>query len=200
MKIVIVDYNCGNTKSISNAVEYLGYSSVISNRKQDILSCDRIILPGVGSFGQGMLHLKKYDLLHILRQAIVLEQRPTLGVCLGAQLLLDSSEECISEPGLGFVSGQVVRLKNKKNLRVPHMGWNKVSFLRSDENTGWLYFAHSFYMRLENRSEVTGQCKYGNTIDVSFKLDNICGCQFHPEKSQKDGILFLKNFLEKNET
>lgn len=199
MKIVIVDYRCGNSASIANAIKYLGYSAILSHHEKDILTCDRLIFPGVGSFGQGINHLIKLNLIPILKKTILTEQVPTLGICLGAQLMLESSEEFSLKPGLGLVEGKVVKLDTSNNILVPHIGWNKVKIVHQDRNIvkqSCVYFAHSYYMKLENQEEVTATCEYGGVLDVAYKKNNIYGCQFHPEKSQKDGIDYLSNFLD----
>jgi len=201
MKIVIIDYGMGNIKSIISALKYIGVDEiVVSNKLSDISSADKIILPGVGSFARAMENIKKLNLDIYLKEAVIIEKKPILGICLGMQLMGISSEEEGLSNGLGFISGKVIKF-NLKGLKVPHIGFNQVVF-RNDsklysglDNLSDFYFTHSFQMQSnENINQAT--CTYGNEFIASYELDNIVGVQFHPELSQTNGLMLLDNFIK----
>jgi imidazole glycerol-phosphate synthase subunit HisH len=201
MKIVIIDYGMGNIKSIISALKYIGVDEiVVSNQLSDISSADKIILPGVGSFARAMENIKKLNLDIYLKEAVIVERKPILGICLGMQLMGINSEEEGFNNGLGFISGKVTRF-NLKGLKVPHVGFNQVIFRNNSklyeglDNLSDFYFTHSFQMQ-SNEDINQATCSYGNEFIVSYELDNIVGVQFHPELSQTNGLKLLDNFIK----
>ena len=202
MKVVIVDYGMGNLTSISGALKYLGVKDItISADSRTIHSSDKIILPGVGSFGMAMLNIKKLSLDKILEDAVVQRKKPILGICLGMQLMGVDSTEDGNNSGLGFMKGHV-RKFDMEGLKIPHVGFNQVDWLEDSDLYDGLksgsdfYFTHSFRMSIAegvNRA----MCDYGVPFVASYEVENIAGVQFHPELSQKNGLRLLKNFLSK---
>ena len=206
LTVAIVDYEMGNIKSIENAINYIGDFNInITADGDSILQADIIILPGVGAFPDAMQKLKERNLVAVLNEAVITNKTPTLGICLGMQLLFDSSEEKVVTDGLGWIPGKVVYMEPKGNLRVPHIGWNSLilseydslfSFLDHDKD---FYFVHSLYVQCED-SHVLARFQYGDAMVASVKKDNIVGMQFHPEKSQKNGLTALRSFFDWAET
>ena len=202
LTVVIVDYEMGNIKSIENAINHIGNFNIkITADRDSILQADIIILPGVGAFPDAMQKLKERNLIAVLNEAVITNKTPTLGICLGMQLLFNSSEEKVVTDGLGWIPGKVVYIEPKGNLRVPHIGWNSLilseydslfSFLEHDKD---FYFVHSLYAQCEDRY-ILARFKYGDAMVASVKKDNIVGMQFHPEKSQKNGLTALKSFFD----
>ena len=200
--VTIVDYGMGNLRSVSKAVESLGYTPVVSSRAKDIAKASRVILPGVGAFAKAMAELKKRKLLGVLCETIR-DQRPFLGICLGLQLLFEESEEGGRIPGLGVFAGRVIRFR--KAAKIPHMGWNQVHYARKDSKDCPLlknvtdgsnfYFVHSYYPILEDRSLSCLTTRYGEPFTSMIWRGNIFASQFHPEKSQRDGLAMLDAFL-----
>ena len=201
-KIVIVDYGMGNINSIKNMLRYLGQQSVLSNKADDILAADRLILPGVGNFGAAMENIEKLDLRRILNQAVTEKHKPILGICLGMQLLLSHSEEGNAD-GFGWIKGQVRKFQfDTAEYKIPHMGWNYVDIHKMSglvQNIGQdsrYYFVHSYYAECADRKDCIATTDYGITFDSIIGHGNVMGTQFHPEKSHKYGMEILKNFLE----
>ena len=201
MKIVIVDYGMGNIKSITSALKYLGVDDItISNKSEDIELADKLILPGVGSFAKAMNNIKELHLDAILYNAVIKNKKPILGICLGMQLMGDSSEEDGDTMGLSFIKAKVTKF-NTKNLKVPHVGFNQVSFTdnsrlyNSLSNLSDFYFTHSFKMQ-SNENINQAICNYGDDFIVSYEVGNIVGVQFHPELSQTNGLKLLDNFIK----
>jgi len=202
LTVAIVDYEMGNIKSIENAINHIGdFNIKITADGDSILQADIIILPGVGAFPDAMKKLKERNLVAVLNEAVITNKTPTLGICLGMQLLFDSSEEKVVTDGLGWIPGKVVYMEPKGNLRVPHIGWNSLilseydslfSFLDHDKD---FYFVHSLYVQCED-SHVLARFQYGDAMVASVKKDNIVGMQFHPEKSQKNGLTALRSFFD----
>jgi len=202
LTVAIVDYEMGNIKSIENAINHIGdFNIKITADGDSILQADIIILPGVGAFPDAMQKLKERNLVAVLNEAVIINKTPTLGICLGMQLLFDSSEEKVVTDGLGWIPGKVVYMEPKGNLRVPHIGWNSLilseydslfSFLDHDKD---FYFVHSLYVQCED-SHVLARFQYGDAMVASVKKDNIVGMQFHPEKSQKNGLTALRSFFD----
>lgn len=200
--IGIINYGMGNLTSVANAITATGGNAVILNTAAELSTVEKAILPGVGAFGMAIQNLRNNGWEDAIK-TYVAEQKPLLGLCLGMQLLLDESDEHGIHKGLGLVSGKVSALdKAIEGLPVPHMGWNNLSFPQEsllteqlDTTENDVYFVHSYFCRLDNRSEVTATCNYGIDIDVMLQKDHIFGCQFHPEKSQKNGLQIMENFI-----
>lgn len=199
--IVIIDYGMGNLGSIQNMLKKIGYVSEITSRVERIEQASKLILPGVGAFDRAVTNLDQLGLIPIIRSKAI-KGTPILGICLGMQLLAESSEEGIL-PGLGLIPGKVVRFVLPKQHKVPHMGWNVV---RYDEDSSLykgfgqfeearFYFVHSFHFICQNERNVSGETTYGITFSSSVGRENVLGVQFHPEKSHKYGMLLLKNFV-----
>ncbi len=201
-KIVIIDYNMGNLASVANALDYLGYKAIISNKVDDIKSADYIILPGVGAFSDGMKNLIDLGLVDILREQVLKIKKPFLGLCLGMQLAAEEGYEGGLTKGLGFFKGKVKKFELKdKDLRIPHIGWNEVYFKKNCllfdklNKSEVFYFVHS-YCLFPEEDVVVGTFDYGGEFVAIIQKNNIFGTQFHPEKSQKAGLQILKNFIE----
>jgi len=199
--IAIIDYGAGNLSSVKKALDYLGAESEITQDKEKIMSAGHIILPGVGSFGDAMHSMEERGLVDTVRQA-ALSGKPFLGICLGLQLLFESSEECPDVKGLGILSGKIVTIPKDKGLKVPHMGWNSVSLKQTDgifsdiEDESYFYFVHSYYLKDADEEVVAATTQYGVNIQCAVQKGNLCATQFHPEKSSKTGLKLLENFLK----
>lgn len=200
--VVIIDYGMGNTASVLNMIRFIGGNVKISSSPEEIKSASKLILPGVGSFDAGVNSLSEAGLDSAIYHAVNKEGSVILGICLGMQLLMDSSEEG-DLSGLGLVPGKVRRFDIKnQGLRVPHMGWNVVNLTRDsllfNLNGGEqrFYFVHSYYAECKNHEDITGLTNYGNDFISAFEHDNILGVQFHPEKSHRYGMNLLLKFLE----
>jgi len=201
MKIVIIDYGMGNIHSVAKAIQICGVEPIITNKKSDIGSADKIILPGVGAFDDALLELKKLDLISVIRQQINCK-KPFLGICLGMQLLLESSQEAKINQGLGILKGQVVKFISGPDLKVPHMGWNDCKIVEKDclllsgiSGEAQVYFCHSYYPQPGDKSAIAATCNYGGEFGCVLHKDNVYGVQFHPEKSQALGLKIIKNFV-----
>ncbi|MBI59949.1 imidazole glycerol phosphate synthase subunit HisH [bacterium] len=198
--IIIIDYGMGNVGSISNMLKKLGCQSVISSDLEMIKLATKIILPGVGSFDNGIKNIINYGLLDVLNQKVMIEKIPILGICLGMQLMLKNSEEG-TQNGLDWIDGVSKRF-TEKSLRVPHMGWNQIYHSKESrmfseyESEKRYYFVHSYYVDLKDSNDILTTTNYGHEFTSSFEKGNIIGCQFHPEKSHNYGMSFLRNFLE----
>ena len=197
--ITIVDYGMGNLGSIKNMFKRIGVPTVLAADPEAIEKADKLVLPGVGNFDQAMKRINSSDLHEILDRKALMERIPILGICLGMQLLTQSSEEGTSL-GLGWIKAITRRFPKTSNLKVPHMGWNIVSPVRESPISKNLpdeirfYFVHSFYVHVENEEDSILKAHYGINFDAAIQHGNIFGVQFHPEKSHKYGMLFLKNF------
>ena len=184
--IVIIDYNMGNLASVANAIEYLGYKAIISNKIEDIKSAGYIILPGVGAFGDGMKNLTDLNLVNVLREQVLERKKPFIGLCLGMQLIAEEGYEGGLTKGLGFIKGKVKKFEFKdENLRVPHVGWNEVDFKKNCplfnklDKSEVFYFVHS-YCLFPEEDIVVGTFNYGGEFVAVIQKDNIFGTQFHP--------------------
>lgn len=198
--IAVIDYDAGNIKSVEKALIALGEEPVVTRNKEVILGADGIILPGVGAFGDAMEKLHAYDLVETIKKAVN-KQIPFLGICLGLQLLFESSEESPGVKGLGLLKGKILRIPEKKDLRVPHVGWNSLEYPRKGRlfqgvpEGSYVYFVHSYYLAAAEEEIVKATTEYGVTIHASVEKGNLFACQFHPEKSSEVGFLILQNFL-----
>lgn len=201
MKIVIIDYGIGNIRSICSAIEKVGEDPIVSNDPADYKDVDRLILPGVGAFQEGMKNLLQSNLLKILSVLVLKRKVPILGICLGCQLMARESYEFGHCDGLGWVDGSVIPITAKRNLHLPHIGWNDVEYHNPSPlflnipNHSDFYFVHSYYVHMPNYQYVSAKTSYGNPITAAYRYENIYGVQFHPEKSQKYGLIVLSNFL-----
>ena len=202
--IVVIDYGMGNLGSIANMLKYLGANAVISADKSVIEKADKLILPGVGHFDRAMQNINQLDLFNLITYKALDQETPIMGICLGMQLLCNSSEEGVDK-GLAFVDAEVVKFNFEKsqNLKVPHMGWNKVKIVKSNSlitkgltDDARFYFVHSYYVTCNNESDLLSTSLYGHSFVSSFEKNNIVGVQFHPEKSHKYGITLFRNFIE----
>ena len=200
--IAIVDYNMGNLASVQNALSKLGQRSVIESNPEKFLEYDKLILPGVGAFGDAMEHLHERNMVDAIK-AYAKSGKYMFGICLGMQLLFESSQEFGSNEGLGLIKGQVEAFNTKKfsePLKVPHMGWNRMFttehplFNGLDDNH-YLYFVHSFHAVCDNEDDIIGRTVYGYEFTSSVAKDNVLGIQPHPEKSHNNGLKILENFI-----
>lgn len=205
--IAIIDYDAGNIKSVEKALAALSAETMVTRDAEIILRADKVILPGVGSFGDAMEKLHRYGLVSVIRQVIE-RGTPFLGICLGLQLLFESSEESPGAAGLGILEGKILRIPERDDLKVPHIGWNSLRFPNKGrlfagipENT-YVYFVHSYYLEAKEAGIVTAVSEYGVQIHASVECGNVFACQFHPEKSSDTGLSILRNFvnLEREET
>ena len=197
--IAIIDYDAGNLKSVEKALIYLGESCIVTRNRSEILNADKVILPGVGAFGEAMERLEHYGLVPVIQQAVS-EGKPFLGICLGLQLMFESSEESPGVRGLSLLRGKIVKIPAESGLKIPHIGWNSLKFpkesrLFSDiEGEPYVYFVHSYYLQAADFSDVAATTEYGATIHAAVEHNNLYACQFHPEKSSHVGLAILKNF------
>ena len=198
--VSIIDYDAGNIKSVQKALEFLGEKALVTRNPEEILAADKVILPGVGSFGDAMARLEGFGLIPVIREAA--ERRtPFLGICLGLQLLFEESEESPGVKGLGLLPGRIVRIPKAEGLKVPQIGWNALAYpsegrlFRDVPEGSYVYFVHSYYLQAEDKEIVKATAEYGVTVEASVEKGNIFACQFHPEKSSDAGLQILKNFL-----
>ena len=188
--VAIIDYDAGNVKSVEKAVSALGKHAILTGNPDEILSAEHVILPGVGAFGDAMKKLNQYGLVDTIRRVIE-KQTPFLGICLGLQLLFESSEESPGVDGLGILPGKIVRIPEKDDLKIPHIGWNSLSYpnqgrlFQGVPEQSYVYFVHSYYLQADEPEIVKAVTEYGTTIHASVEKDNIFACQFHPEKSSE---------------
>lgn len=197
--IALIDYDAGNIKSVEKALQLLGEEVILSRDSEVLLAADKVILPGVGNFGDAMKNLTGFGLVPVIRE-IVDRGTPFLGICLGLQLLFERSEESPGVDGLGILRGEILRIPEKEGLKIPHMGWNSLRLqhdgrlFRGIEEQPYVYFVHSYYLKAEEESVVKAVTEYGVTIHASVEKGNVFACQFHPEKSSDTGLQILKNF------
>lgn len=197
--IAMIDYDAGNIKSVEKALKTLGQEVIVTRDPDTILNAEKVILPGVGSFGDAMEKLHSYCLVEVIHK-VVEKKTPFLGICLGLQLLFESSEETPGVEGLGILKGRIVKIPDNGELKIPHMGWNSLHFQNSGrlfENLpqdSYVYFVHSYYLQAEDESIVKATTDYSTCIHASVEKDNVFACQFHPEKSSDVGLTILKNF------
>ena len=198
--IAVIDYDAGNMLSVKKALEHLGREPVITRDANTLANADKIILPGVGAFGDAMKKLEGYGLVEVIKDEIK-KGKPFLGICLGLQLLYEESDESPDIKGIGVLKGKIKRIPMGEYKKIPHMGWNSLDYPNTGKlfagiNEGsYVYFVHSYYLEAADRKTVTATCSYNVQIDASIEADNVFACQFHPEKSGDTGLHILENFI-----
>ena len=198
--IAIIDYDAGNIKSVEKALIHLGQEAVITRDRDVIMTCEKVILPGVGNFGDAMGKLREYKLDKVIYD-VVDAGKPFLGICLGLQLLYKTSEESPGVTGLGILDGEIVRIPDAPDLKVPQIGWNSLAITEGAKlfkgvpQNSYVYFVHSYYLKAKNEAEVAARTHYSVDIHASVEKDNVFACQFHPEKSSTVGLQILQNFI-----
>ena len=199
--IAIIDYDAGNIKSVEKALQKLGQDVVITRDKEQILQADKVVLPGVGAFGDAMHNLNEYGLVEVIHQ-VVEKEIPFLGICLGLHLLFERSDESEGVEGLGILKGEICKIPEKTGLKIPHMGWNSLHLQQGGklfegiDEGAYVYFVHSYYLKAEDEKIVKATTDYSTCIHASVERGNVFACQFHPEKSGDVGLRILKNFVE----
>ncbi len=199
--IAIIDYDAGNMLSVVKALRYLGEEPVITRDASVLKSADKVILPGVGAFGDAMDRLTGYDLVPVIKEVID-SGKPFLGICLGLQLLYEESDEAPGIPGIGALKGRIKKIPVGEFRKIPHMGWNSLAFPNKGrlfagiDEGAYVYFVHSYYLEADDRTTVTATTDYNVSIDASVEYKNVFACQFHPEKSGAVGLAILKNFID----
>lgn len=197
--IAIIDYGAGNLHSVKNALDFLGAESKITGSVSEILSADKVILPGVGAFGSAMNALTASGLNDVIFE-VADKGTPLLGICLGLQLMFEKSEEAPDVKGLGLFKGTIVKIPDR-SLKIPHMGWNNIEVVKDSRilhNIGknpFVYFVHSYYLNASDESVVSAYTNYGERLGIAVEKDNVFATQFHPEKSGETGMKILKNFI-----
>lgn len=197
--IAIIDYGAGNLQSVKKAFDFIGAESVITNDPQVILSADKILLPGVGSFGDAMDSMHKNGLVETVKEC-ALSGKPFLGICLGLQLLFEESEESPGVKGLGIFKGKIKKFSSDMGLKIPHIGWNSLEIKQKDTlfkdipENAYVYFVHSYYLHAEDENDIATVTNYGIDFHSAVGKNNIFATQFHPEKSGDVGLQILRNF------
>ena len=198
--LAVIDYDAGNIKSVQKALEFLGEQVLVTRDSSEILRAERVILPGVGNFGDAMAKLKNFGLVSVLEE-VAKQGTPFLGICLGLQLLFEESEESPGVRGLGLLKGKILRIPKAEGLKIPQIGWNCLEYpsegrlFQGVPEGSYVYFVHSYYLQAEKKEIVKATAQYGVTVEASVEQDNVFACQFHPEKSSDAGLRILKNFL-----
>lgn len=198
--IAILDYDAGNIKSVEKAMQLLGQEVAITRDRETVLNADRVILPGVGAFGDAMEKIRQYGLDQVIHE-VVDQGTPFLGICLGLQLLFERSDESPQAEGLGILKGEILRIPDTPGLKIPHMGWNSLELWNNGRlfkgipKESYVYFVHSYYLKAADEGIVTAVTEYGTQIHASVEQGNVFACQFHPEKSSDVGIQILRNFV-----
>lgn len=206
--IAIIDYDAGNLSSVENALRHMNEPCIATRDKAEILAADKLILPGVGAFGEAAEKLLAYGLMPVIKEAVA-AGKPFLGICLGMQLMFERSEESPGVPGLGLLPGEIVRFKPSDGwtefgsaFKIPHVGWNSLNIREGSRlfkglpDETYVYFVHSYYLKAEHESDVAASARYGVDIHAAVEHKNLFGCQFHPEKSGSAGLTILKNFAQ----
>lgn len=198
--IAIIDYDAGNIRSVEKALTFIGEDVIVSRDRDEILSADKVILPGVGSFGDAIGKLKSNNLVNTIYD-VVEKNTPFMGICLGLQLLFESSAETKGVSGLGILEGEILRIPDKEGVKIPHIGWNSLEYINNGRlfkninDNAYVYFVHSYYLKAKNEEIVKAATDYSAYIHASVESNNIFACQFHPEKSGIVGLQILKNFV-----
>ncbi len=199
--IAIIDYDAGNIRSVEKALILLGQDVKVTGDRDEILAADKVILPGVGAFGDAMATIRERGLEEVIRQ-VVDKGTPFLGICLGLQLLFERSDEAPGVEGLGILKGEILKIPEQEGMKIPHMGWNSLHLehdgrlFRGIREGSYVYFVHSYYLRAEDEEIVKASTEYCSHIHASVEKGNVFACQFHPEKSSDVGLHILKNFVE----
>lgn len=199
--IAIIDYDAGNLKSVEKALQFLGQECVITRDFHELQKADKVILPGVGSFGDAMSQLRKFELDKVIHE-VAAEKKPFLGICLGLQLLFEGSEESEGVEGLHLLDGEILRIPEQEGLKIPNIGWNSLDLQNNGrlfqnlEGSPFVYFVHSYYLKAREEAIVKATIDYSTHIHASVEKDNIFACQFHPEKSGTVGLQILSNFAK----
>ena len=199
--IAIIDYDAGNIKSVEKALMYLGADTVLTRDPEAIEKADKVILPGVGAFGDAMSRIRGYGLEEVIKD-VVKKGTPFLGICLGLQLIFETSQEAPGVPGLSLVKGDILKIPKGEYEKIPHMGWNSLHLknngrlFKGIDEGAYVYFVHSYYLKAAEEKTVKAETEYNTCIHASVEKDNIFACQFHPEKSSKVGLKILENFIE----
>ena len=199
--IAIIDYGAGNLHSVKNALDFLNAESIVTGDSETILNADKVILPGVGAFGDAMKCLEKSGLVETVK-AVAKSGKPLLGICLGLHLMFEESDETPGVKGLGIFKGKIVKIPEKDGLKIPHMGWNSITVNKNSrilKNIGsepYVYFVHSYFLTAKNPEIVAARTNYGVSIDAAIEWENVSATQFHPEKSGEVGLKILKNFAD----
>ncbi len=197
--IAIIDYDAGNIKSVEKALLALGEQPVLTRDREVILSADKVILPGVGAFGDAMANLHRFGLVEVIKE-VAARKIPLLGICLGLQLLFERSDETPGVEGIGLLKGEILRIPDCEGLKIPHMGWNSLdvtpgtTLFQGLEEYPYVYFVHSYYLKAADPKIVAATTEYSTLIHASVESGNIFACQFHPEKSSRTGLAILRNF------
>lgn len=198
--IAFIDYKAGNLNSVAKAFEKIGAKNFIAQDPKDLQKADKLLLPGVGSFKEAMKNLKELGFIEVLKEQVLVQKKPILGICLGMQLFLERGYEGGVCEGLGFIEGEVVKFEEDLNLKIPHMGWNELEILKQEplyqgiENKSDFYFVHSFYVKCKDEF-VSAKAQYRHKFVASLQKDHIFATQFHPEKSHNLGLKLLENFI-----
>lgn len=199
--IGIIDYDAGNLRSVEKALVSLGEEVIVSRDSSEILQADKVILPGVGSFGDAMNNLDKFGLVDTIKK-VAASGTPFLGICLGLQLLFKESDETPGAEGLDILPGKILKIPAKDGFKIPHMGWNSLDvkpearLFKGLEGNPYVYFVHSYYLHAEEPEIVKAVTDYSTTIHASVEKGNVFACQFHPEKSSRYGLKILENFAK----
>lgn len=200
--IAIVDYDAGNIKSVEKALQHIGMASLVTREADKIQKADKVIVPGVGAFGDAMEKMNRYHLTEVLRQ-VAKQGTPILGICLGLQLFFERSEEAENMvEGLGLLPGEIVRFPEKNGYKIPHMGWNSIQInpksrlLKGIDNDSYVYFVHSYYLKAKQKEDVAATTDYIVNVHAAAERGNIFATQFHPEKSGEVGLQILRNFAK----
>lgn len=199
--IAIIDYDAGNIKSVEKALISLGQDVVVSRDRKQILSADKVILPGVGAFGDAIKKLHEYGLVDVIKE-VAANKTPFLGICLGLQLMFEESDEAPGVKGLSLLKGRIVKFPENTGYKIPQIGWNSLeikpgaTLFKGIKNQSYVYFVHSYYLEAQDKEIVAATTEYAAFVHASVEYENLFGCQFHPEKSSDVGLKILKNFSD----